>query len=58
MFQENERVSSELFQAKPKARAIELLSDLKDRLSLETHKNEIDKTMGLLLGKDTRQSAH
>ena len=44
-FQSNERVSSELFQPKPKARAIELLQIIRGRLSIEAHKGEVDEAI-------------
>ena len=43
MFKDNERVRSELFQSKPKKRAIELLEDIKRRLTIQSHKDEIDE---------------
>lgn len=42
MFINNDRVRDELFQSKPKSRAIELLKLLKSKLPLEAHKTEID----------------
>lgn len=42
MFVKNSRVRDEVFQNKPKNRAIELLNYLKEKLPLEAHKNEID----------------
>lgn len=45
LFKENERVRSELFQARPKSQATSLLQDLKDKLVLEAHKSEIDATI-------------
>ena len=44
MFRENERVRDELYQSKPKAQAIKLLDELKEKLTIESHKNEIDHT--------------
>lgn len=43
MFRDNERVRAELFQSKPKKQAIALLKSLKDKVSIEAHKNEIDE---------------
>jgi hypothetical protein len=45
MFQTNERVREELSQAKPKAKAMELLLELEERLTIETHKEEVRKAM-------------
>ncbi len=42
MFMNNHRVRDELFQTKPKTRATELLSSLRERLPLEAQKTEID----------------
>jgi len=44
MFRENERVRDELYLSKPKAQAIKLLDELKEKLTIESHKNEIDHT--------------
>lgn len=41
MFLNNQRVSDELYWAKPKNRAIQLLTELKSRLTLEAHKEEL-----------------
>lgn len=49
MFQSNERVLEELFQSKPNAVALELLAELKNRLSIQAHKSELDRVMGFLL---------
>lgn len=45
MFRKNERVRDELFQSKPKGQAIELLNQLKEKLSIEAHKNSIDEAI-------------
>jgi hypothetical protein len=45
MFKANERVRAELFQEKPKRQAIALLEQLKERLTVEAHKSEIDKAI-------------
>ena len=45
MFLRNSRVRDELFQSKPKTRAIELLNALKIKLPLQAHKNEIDSAI-------------
>jgi hypothetical protein len=42
MFQDNVRVREELFQSKPKAQAIAFLSTLREKVTLEAHKTEID----------------
>jgi hypothetical protein len=42
LFQTNARVRSELFQTKPKARATELLATIRERFTLEAHRNEVD----------------
>ena len=42
MFKSNERVRAELFQEKPKNQAISLLEKLKERLTLEAHKAEVE----------------
>jgi len=41
-FQSNDRVRDELFQIKPKKRAIEFLEKLKNRLTIQANKDEID----------------
>lgn len=41
----NERAKSELFQAKPKARAISLLEVLRDKLTINAHLIEIDQAI-------------
>lgn len=48
LFQSNERVRAELFQSKPKKRAIELLNRIKEKLPLEAHKTEVDKAIHTL----------
>jgi hypothetical protein len=45
LFRENERVRSELFQDKPKKKAIALLEKLKDKVTIEAHKSEIDEVI-------------
>jgi hypothetical protein len=45
MFQQNERVRAELFQSKPKNHAVRLLEQLKDGLTIESHKAEIDQAI-------------
>jgi hypothetical protein len=42
MFVENERVQGELSQSKPKAEAVGLLTNLKVKLTISSHKDEID----------------
>lgn len=42
MFKTNARVRDELFQARPKERAIALLIELKDKLTIASHKEEMD----------------
>ncbi len=42
LFQTNDRVREELFQSKPKKRAIEFLEEVKNKLTIEANKNEID----------------
>lgn len=42
MFQQNPRTRSELFYPRPKARALELLGWVRDRLTLASHKAEVD----------------
>lgn len=46
MFLTNDRVKEELFQSKPKEKAIELLGTLKSKLSIETHIAEVEKIIG------------
>jgi len=45
MFRENERVKRELFQKDPKKHAIEFLSSLEPRLTIETHKEEVRRAI-------------
>jgi hypothetical protein len=42
LFRTNERVQEELGFIKPKAEAIKLVSTIKDRFTIESHKNEAD----------------
>lgn len=42
LFISNERAKSELFQAKPKARAKQLLSSMKTKLTIQAHLDELD----------------
>jgi len=42
MFAENERVQEELSQSKPKAQAVALLTELKGKLTITSHKDEVD----------------
>lgn len=48
MFVANARVRDELGQAQPRARAEALLASLKDRLTLESHKDEVDQALEAL----------
>ena len=50
MFQSNDRVKDELFQRKPKARAAELLTTLRQKLPLEAQKTEIDTVIAEING--------
>ncbi|MEZ5726583.1 MAG: hypothetical protein R3E48_00395 [Burkholderiaceae bacterium] len=43
MFRENDRVRSELFQSRPKAKAIALLESFKGKVSIQAHKDELDE---------------
>lgn len=45
MFKSNERVRGELFQEKPKRQAVALLEKLRERLTVEAHKAEIDEAI-------------
>ena len=45
MFISNERVKEELFQSKPKARAKALLTDIKAKLTIQSHLDEIDNVI-------------
>jgi len=42
LFVSNERVRAELFQSKPRAQALALLSELREKLTIEAHKTEVD----------------
>ncbi len=42
MFVDNERVKAELFQTKPKGKAKKLLKDIKAKLTIQAHLDEID----------------
>ena len=42
MFVENERVREELSQSKPKLQAVTLLNELKEKLTILSHKDELD----------------
>jgi hypothetical protein len=42
MFAENERVQKELSQSKPKARAVTLLTELRGKLTISSHNDEVD----------------
>jgi hypothetical protein len=48
MFGSNERVRHELSQSKPKAQATALLNQLKDKLVLQAHINEIDEAISAI----------
>ena len=43
MFRDNERVQSEMFQTKPKKQAVTFLNELKDKVTIQAHKDEIDE---------------
>jgi hypothetical protein len=43
LFRDNERVRSELFQSKPKKQALALLTYLKGKVTIQSHKDEIDE---------------
>lgn len=43
LFESNARVREELGQSKPKAEALELLNDIKSRLTIASHQGEIDR---------------
>lgn len=43
MFRDNERVKDELFQGKPKIRAIALLNEFKEKVTIQAHKDELDE---------------
>lgn len=42
MFRDNDRVRSELFQKTPKAKAIDLLNELRAKVTIVAHKDEVD----------------
>lgn len=42
MFSENERVQDELFQNRPKSIAVQLLKDIKEKMTIEANKSEVD----------------
>jgi hypothetical protein len=48
MFIENERVQGELTQTKPRNNAIALLKELKPKLTISAHKDEIDDAIKVL----------
>jgi len=48
MFTENERVQDELSQSKPKAEALTLLRKLKGKLTISSHKDEIDDAIAVV----------
>jgi len=43
LFENNERVQSELFQTKPKKQAITILNIIKDKITIQSSKDELDK---------------
>lgn len=43
MFRDNERIQSEMFQTKPKKQAIKFLKELKKKVTIQSHKDEIDE---------------
>lgn len=43
LFENNERVQSELFQVKPKKQAILILNFIKDKITIQSSKDELDK---------------
>ncbi|EJF37382.1 hypothetical protein HMPREF1320_1658 [Capnocytophaga sp. oral taxon 335 str. F0486] len=45
MFKENDRVKEELYNRKPKEKAIDLLKSFQERLTLEAHKEELKETI-------------
>ena len=45
MFTDNNRVQEELYQSKPKAQAIALLTQLKAKLTISAHKDEVDSAI-------------
>jgi len=50
MFRENDRVQEELFNSKPKRRALKLLRSFEDRLTLEAHLQELRETVEFVEG--------
>jgi len=48
MFRENERVKEELFQKKPKNEAILLLESFRDKLTIETDKQDLEITIKMI----------
>ena len=51
MFRTNDRVQAELFQAAPKARAVELLGWIREQLTIETHRAEVDAAIQHVQGQ-------
>jgi hypothetical protein len=49
LFIENERVQDELSQSKPKDRAQALLKELKSKLTISSHKDEVDEAISLVM---------
>jgi hypothetical protein len=49
MFIDNERVKDELYQSKPNATAISLLTTLRAKVTISAHKDEIDETIEAVL---------
>ena len=48
MFTTNERVRAELTQTRPRNQAVEFLRSLRDRLTIETHKDEVNQAINSL----------
>ncbi len=48
LFEKNDRVKEELFSARPKKHAIELLNDILDTLNIESQKNEVLKVIKIV----------
>ena len=48
MFKSNERVCEEMIVSKPNARAVSLLNEIKEGLTFETNKQEVDEVIRLL----------
>jgi hypothetical protein len=48
MFIDNDRVQEELAQSKPKANALALLDDLKAKVTISAHEDEIDEAMNAI----------